>query len=178
MWLDDAVKCGGTEHKVRERQVRRAWCVRHLHHCWDVDPHWRCLFCATGLICWRSHASRCSLQTPHTHASHWLTTFLGLKHPEQHKNATRKHSALVNRFRIVEAGHCHAESAWKRVTLIPPWPRVTPECHPQTKARATLSVSPSATCTSSIALSCERRRQCMITGTSTTVVNCTSKSLS
>ena len=27
------VRCGGTEHKVSERQVRRAWCVRHVHHC-------------------------------------------------------------------------------------------------------------------------------------------------
>ena len=25
--------CGGTEHKVTERHVKRAWCVRHEHHC-------------------------------------------------------------------------------------------------------------------------------------------------
>ena len=31
---DNSGKCKGIQHKVTERRVNSAWCVRLLHHCW------------------------------------------------------------------------------------------------------------------------------------------------
>ena len=78
------VRCGGTERKVSERQVKRAWCVRHLHHrsgcgstlqpslleipCFPLQP-------ANATPC---IPVACSL--------------LDMKHHETHQSVTHKHS--------------------------------------------------------------------------------------
>ena len=58
----------------------------------------------------------------------------------------------------------------------PEAPRTTPKCHPQAFTRLTLCASPLQLAQAAFVLSCERRRQCVTTRTSTTVVNYTSKS--
>ena len=60
-------------NKVSQRQVSRARFVRFLHHCSGCGSSLEMRHQRKSRVCWRTMISRFSLQTPHTHASQWLT---------------------------------------------------------------------------------------------------------
>ena len=54
MWLDRILRFGGTEHKVSDTPVKRAWCVRLLYHCSGCGSSLEVRSLRHSPECWRS----------------------------------------------------------------------------------------------------------------------------